>query len=411
MAAFDTKLDQYARLAVEVGVNVQPGQTLVVTAPLVAAEYVRKVVKRAYAVGAKYVHVDWHDEETTRLRFAHAPADSFSEYPIPWRAKGWEQMASENAAFLSISAANPDLLSGIDPVRIQQANKAQGLAMQPFRKFTMSDKVSWSIVACPSEAWADKVFPDLPQEERVDALWEAIFQATRIDQDDPVAAWRDHTSILDSKADRLNSRKYRALHYTAPGTDLTIELPDDHIWVSAGSYSEQGHLFIANMPTEEVFTAPKRDGVNGTVVSTKPLSYGGNLIENIRITFRDGRIVDFAADAGYDTLRGLIETDEGSRMLGEVALVPHESPISKTNLVFYNTLFDENASNHLAIGKGYAFCLAGGKSMSAEELERSGLNDSLVHVDFMIGSAEMEIDGILPDGTREPVFRQGNWAF
>ncbi|GFR38135.1 aminopeptidase [Insulibacter thermoxylanivorax] len=411
MATFQTNLEKYARLAVEVGVNVQPGQTLVVTAPLVAADYVRLVVKRAYEVGAKYVHVDWHDDEVTRLRYELAPEDSFAEYPIMWRAKGWQQMAEENAAFLSIVAANPDLLKGIDPVRIQQANKALGSAMQPFRTYTMADKVSWSIVAVPSQVWADKVFPDLPESKRVDALWDAIFKATRIDQEDPIQAWREHTKVLDSKAERLNERRYRALHFKAPGTDLTIELPEGHIWVSAGSYNEKGTLFIANMPTEEVFTAPKRDGINGTVSSTKPLSYGGNLIEGIKLTFKDGKIVDFSADKGYETLKGLIETDEGSRSLGEVALVPHVSPISQTNLIFYNTLFDENASNHLAIGKGYAFCIEGGKSMSADELKEKGINDSLVHVDFMIGSADMDIDGILPDGSREPVFRGGNWAF
>jgi len=411
MAIQEEQLMKYAQLAVQVGVNVQPGQTLVVTAPLIAAPYVRLVVKQAYEAGAKYVHVDWHDDQVTRSRYELAPADSFTEYPIMWRAKGWEQMASENAAFLSVIAANPDLLKGIDAERIKQANIAQGNAMQMFRKYTMSDKVSWSIVAVPSAAWADKVFPELKEEDRIEALWEAIFRATRIDLEDPISAWREHTKTLDSKADRLNERRYRALHYKSPVTDLTIELPEKHIWVSAGSHNEQGTLFIANMPTEEVFTAPKRDGVNGTVTSTKPLSYAGNLIENIKVTFKDGRIVDFSADTGYDTLKGLIETDEGSSFLGEVALVPHESPISKTNLIFFNTLFDENASNHLAIGKGYAFCLDGGKSMSAEELEQNGLNDSLVHVDFMIGSADMDIDGILPDGSREPVFRQGNWAF
>jgi len=411
MGTFEDKLEKYAKLAVEVGVNVQSGQLLVVTAPLVAADYVRKVVKVAYEAGARYVHVDWTDDQVTRLRYELAPADSFAEYPIPWRAKGWQEMAEGNAAFLSIVSANPDLLKGIDPERINQANKAMGAAMMPFRRYTMSDKVSWSIVAVPSQVWADKVFPDKPAEERVNALWEAIFQATRVDREDPVAAWQEHALTLNSKAERLNERRYRALHYKAPGTDLTIELPERHLWVSADSHNEQGTVFIANIPTEEVFTAPKKDGINGTVTSTKPLSYAGVLIENIRLTFENGRIVEFSADTGYETLKGIIETDEGSRSLGEVALVPHESPISQTNLIFYNTLFDENASNHLAIGKGYAFCIDGGKTMSQEELSRTSLNDSLVHVDFMIGSAEMDIDGILPDGSREPVFRKGTWAF
>lgn len=411
MVNFEQSLDKYAALAVEVGVNIQAGQTLVVSAPIVAADYVRKVVARAYEIGARYVHVDWNDDQITRTRYEMAPEASFSEFPIPWKAKGWEDMAAGNAAFLSIIASNPDLLNGIEPNRIKQANIAQSNAMQPFRSYVMSDKISWSIVAVPSQAWADKVFPSLPQEKRIDALWEAIFKATRIDQEDPVQAWRTHTDVLDSKADVLNQKKYKALHYTAPGTDLTIELPEKHIWVSAGSHNEHDVLFIANMPTEEVFTAPLKSGVNGTVRSTKPLSYAGNLIENIELTFQDGKIIKFSADKGLDTLKNLIETDEGSQFLGEVALVPHRSPISDTELIFFNTLFDENASNHLAIGKAYAFCLEGGKKMDKEEQIKHGLNDSLTHVDFMIGSADMDIDGIGADGSRVPIFREGNWAF
>lgn len=411
METFQHNLEKYASLAVEVGVNVQPGQLLVVSAPLGAANYVRKIVKRAYEVGARYVHVDWTDDEITRTRFELAPEDSFSEYPIMWRAKGWEEMAENNAAFLSVISANPDLLKGIKAQRVKADNIARSNALQQYRAYAMSDKISWSIVAIPSQVWADKVFPDLAPDSRVDALWEAIFKATRIDQTDPVSAWREHTDTLDTKADRLNARKYKALHYQAPGTDLTIELPPLHHWVSAGSSNSQGTTFVANMPTEEVFTAPLKNGVNGTVSSTKPLSYAGNLIENFSLTFKNGEIVDFKAENGYETLKNLIETDDGSRYLGEVALVPHHSPISQTDLIFYNTLFDENASNHLAIGKAYAFCLEGGKSMSQQEQTEHGLNDSLTHVDFMIGSADMDIDGIREDGTREAVFRKGNWAF
>ncbi|GIQ67220.1 aminopeptidase [Xylanibacillus composti] len=411
MEAFQHNLEKYAALAVEVGVNVQPGQMLVVSAPIQAAAYVRSIVKHAYEVGARYVHVDWTDDAITRTRFELAPEDSFAEYPIMWRAKGWEEMAENNAAFLSVISANPDLLQGIDPRRVKADNIARSNALQHYRAYAMSDKISWSIVAIPSQVWADKVFPSLDADARVDALWEAIFKATRIDRNDPVQAWKEHTATLDTKADHLNKRKYKALHYQAPGTDLTIELPPLHHWVSAGSVNSKGTTFVANMPTEEVFTAPLKTGVNGTVKSTKPLSYAGNLIEHFSLTFKEGQIVDYKAESGYETLKNLIETDDGSRYLGEVALVPHQSPISQTDLIFYNTLFDENASNHLAIGKAYAFCLEGGKAMSKEEQIEQGLNDSLTHVDFMIGSAEMDIDGILADGTREPVFRKGNWAF
>jgi aminopeptidase len=410
MTTYNTLLSKYAALAVEVGVNVQPGQTLVVTAPLVAAPFVRLVVRRAYEVGAKHVHVEWNDDEITRTKYELAPNEAFLEYPM-WRAKGWEEMAANNAAFLSIIAANPDLLKGIEPQRIKDANIASSTALQPFRTYAMSDHISWSVIAVPSQAWADKVFPEVNEDDRVNSLWDAIFRATRVNLDDPVEAWRQHSDFLDTKAARLNERKYKALHYTAPGTNLTIELPKSHLWVSAGSHNAVGTVFMANMPTEEVFTAPLKTGANGTVTSTKPLSYAGNLIENFSLTFENGRITDYSAEHGYETLKGLIETDEGSHYLGEVALVPHRSPISDTNLIFYNTLFDENASNHIAIGKGYAFNIEGGKSMDKEELAKQGLNDSLTHVDFMIGSEAMDIDGILEDGTVQPIFRGGNWAF
>src|SRR5690554_4440394 len=285
MEIYKEELDKYASLTVEVGVNVQPGQTLVITAPVSAAEFVRKVVKRAYEIGAKNVHVEWNDDVVTRTKYELAPDEAFLDFPM-WRAKGWEEMAANGAAFLAIIAANPDLLKGIPSQRIKDATKASGTAMQAYRNYAMADKIAWSIVAVPSKAWADKVFPSVDENERIHTLWEAIFQATRVDLADPVQAWREHTDILDSKADHLNERKFKALHYTAPGTDLTIELAKNHKWVSAGSYNEQGTLFIANMPTEEVFTAPLKSGVNGTVSSTKPLSYAGNLIENFSFTFK-----------------------------------------------------------------------------------------------------------------------------
>lgn len=410
MTNFNEKLERYASLAVEVGVNVQPGQTLVVTAPLVAAPLVRLVAKKAYQAGAKNVHIEWNDDESTRIKYEMAPDEAFNEYPL-WRAKGWEEMAENNAAFLTIIASNPDLLKGIDPERISNASKAAGKALEKYRSYAMSDKISWSIVAVPSPAWAAKVFPDLEENRQVDALWDSIFAATRIDREDAVEAWKEHTKLLDEKAGYLNAKKFQSLRYSGPGTDLTIELPQGHIWVSAGSVNEQGTTFVANLPTEEVFTAPLKDGVNGTVRSTKPLSYGGTLIHDFTLTFEKGKIVDVQAAEGLEVLKRLIATDEGSSYLGEVALVPHKSPISDTNIVFFNTLFDENASSHLAIGSAYAFCLEGGKQMSKEELSDKGLNSSIVHVDFMIGSAEMNIDGVLADGTTEAVFRNGNWAF
>jgi aminopeptidase len=320
-------------------------------------------------------------------------------------------MADAGAAFLWVVAENPDLLKGIDAARIASISKAQQTALQPFRQYTLNNKVAWSIVAVPSPEWANKVFPDLEADTRVDALWEAIFSATRVNDEDPVGSWRSHAESLSSMASWLNERKFKELRYRAPGTDLTIGLPEGAIWTNAGKRNESGNPFIPNMPTEEVFTSPHREKVNGTVSSSKPLSYNGNLIDNFSITFKDGRIIDFQAEKAYDALKQLIETDDGSHYLGEIALVPHRSPISNTNLIFYNTLFDENAACHLAIGFAFPFCLEGGLEMSKEQLKEKGLNDSLTHVDFMIGREELEVDGITEDGRAEAIFRNGNWAF
>ncbi|RKP49951.1 aminopeptidase [Cohnella endophytica] len=411
MHSFQDKLNQYASLAIEVGINLQPGQSLVITAPLISAEFVRGAVKRAYEVGAKHVYVEWFDDEVNRLRYELAPAEALNEYPM-WRARGYEELADDNAAFLYVVASNPDLMNGIDPNRIQIASKAANAALRKLTSARLSQKVSWSIVAVPSPAWADKVFPSLSEEKRVDALWNAIFEATRVGRDRPIEAWREHSAALGTRADMLNQRQYKALHYRSKaGTDITVELPHNHIWVSAGSVNKEGDVFISNMPTEEVFTSPVRTGVHGTVRSTKPLSYQGNLIENFSLDFQEGRITDFHAEKGYESLKSLIEIDEGSRYLGEVALVPYHSPISDTGLIFYNTLFDENASCHFAIGRAFPFCLQGGTEMTQRELQDHGLNDSLTHVDFMMGSEDMDIDGIRENGEKEPVFRNGNWAF
>lgn len=328
-----------------------------------------------------------------------------------WKAKGMEELAENGAAFLSIISSNPDLLKGVNPERIAHANKTAGQALEKYRNYSQADKVSWSVIAVPSESWAEKVFPNLSSKEQVEKLWEAIFQATRVDTENPVQAWKDHNATLHAKVAYLNKKKYKKLHYTAPGTDLIVELPEGHVWIGGGGENEQNIQFVANMPTEEVFTVPAKEGVNGYISSTKPLNYGGSLIDQFTLTFEKGRIVDVKAETGEDTLKRLVETDEGSHYLGEVALVPHSSPISQSKILFYNTLFDENASNHFAIGNAYAFCIEGGKTMSREELVKKGANSSITHVDFMVGSDEMDIDGISADGTIEPVFRNGNWAF
>ncbi|WP_312473588.1 aminopeptidase [Neobacillus sp.] len=410
MSGFQKNIEKYAELAVKVGVNVQKGQTLVVNATIDAAEFVRLIVKKAYETGAQNVIVNWNDDTVNRTKYDLAPDEAFQEYPI-WRAKETEDLAEKGAAFMSVVSSSPDLLKGVDPERISNFNKAAGKALAKYRKAIQSDKVSWTVIAAAAPAWASKVFPDEPVETQVNKLWEAIFKATRVDVENPVEAWKKHDETLHEKVRYLNEKSYQKLHYTAPGTDLTIELPEKHLWVGAGSTNEQGIEFMANMPTEEVFTVPLRTGVNGTVASTKPLSYGGNIIDRFSITFENGKIVGVKAEEGEDILKRLVETDEGSHYLGEVALVPFDSPISQSNILFFNTLFDENASNHLAIGSAYAFCIEGGKKMASDELKEKGLNESITHVDFMIGSAEMNIDGITSDGKSEPVFRNGNWAF
>lgn len=407
---FEAKLTKYAELAVKIGVNIQPNQYLYIAASIESAPFVQVVTKIAYEVGAKQVFVDYTDDLIARTRYELAPEDSFDFFP-PWKVQEREWLAEEGAAFMSIVSQSPDLLAGIDSKRIAAFQKASGTALNKYRQYVQSDKISWTVIAAPSKQWARKVFPDLPEEKQVEALWDAIFKATRADLDNPVEAWAQHNDNLHEKVDYLNNKNYAKLHYTGPGTDLTIELPKGHLWCGAGSINEKGEEFMANMPTEEVFTVPHKDGVNGYVSSTKPLSYGGNIIDNFKITFENGRIVKVEAEQGEEVLKNLVATDEGSHYLGEVALVPFHSPISQSNILFYNTLFDENASNHLAIGSAYAFCIEGGKSMSSDELKAHGLNESITHVDFMIGSAQMNIDGITADGQAEPVFRNGNWAF
>lgn len=410
MTTFQQKLHNYAQLAVEVGVNIQPDQILFISASTDTIEFVRLITEKAYDAGARQVIVDLNDDVLTRLRFEKAPADSFSEFP-EWKVMEREQLAEKGAAFMSIISQSPDLLNGIDSNRIANNQKASGRALDQFRQKMQADKFSWTVIAAPSQMWAEKVFPNLPKEEQIPALWDAIFKAVRADLDHPVEAWKDHDENLHQKVDYLNEKNYATLHYKAPGTDLTVALPEGHLWCGAGSVNQNGVSFMANMPTEEVFTVPHKTGVNGYVSSTKPLSYGGNIIDQFTLTFEDGRVTKASAKQGEEVLKQLIQTDEGAKHLGEAALVPHGSPISQSNILFFNTLFDENASHHFALGSAYAFCLDGGKEMNREELESHGLNQSITHVDFMIGSDQMDVDGICKDGTVEAIFRNGQWAF
>lgn len=410
MLSFEQKLDNYAELIVKVGANVQKGQTLMLQASIDAAELARRIVKKAYEAGAYSVKVRWSDDEASRIAYDLAPEESFLEEP-KWTAGEKIELAKNGAAFVTITSADPDLLKGVSQQKIKNANKTTRQAMAPYSELSRAFKISWNLATTPSKAWAAKVFPELPEEEQVAKLWDAIFKMVRADQPDPLGLWEEHIRELKRRAAYLNGKQYKALHYTAPGTDLTIELPKNHIWLGGSKQNEQGTWFVPNLPTEEVYTAPFRTGVNGTVSSTKPLSYSGNIIDGFSFTFENGRVVNVTAAQGEETLTGLIETDEGARYLGEVALVPHQSPISDSNILFYKTLFDENASCHLAVGSAYTACIEGGVGMTQEQLEQNGLNVSMAHTDFMIGSAELDIYGLTEDGAREPVFLKGNWAF
>src|SRR5215210_4176783 len=409
-------LKKYAEAIVKIGLNLRAGQRLIITnsvsrgVPPAGRALVHEVTKAAYAAGARYVEVIWGDEEMLRIRLQNAPADSFDEYPT-WQINALMDMIEKGDALLSVSANDPDIYEGLDSERVSAMQKSHLENWDPITAQVTRNAVNWCVVAAASPAWAAKVFPDLKPKEAEEKLWQAIFETTRATQPDPIAAWQEHIQNLKKRSSYMQAKNYSALHYKAPGTDFTLGLPHGHKWISAQSLSENGVVFTANMPTEEMFTLPDRHRADGTVHYTFPLSYGGSLIEDFTVTFENGKIVKVAAKKNETLLQKLVNTDEGSTRLGEVALVPASSPIAKRGHLFYNTLFDENASCHIAIGRAYRFSLIGGEELTDEEFISAGGNVSLNHVDFMIGSDKIDIDGIQQDGTREPVMRQGEWAF
>lgn len=409
LADFNVNLKKYARLIAETGVNVSKGHTVVLQINVEQAELARLITKEAYQLGADEVIVQWTDDVIQKEFLAHAADDRISTVP-QYKIDQADDWIEKGASRISVVSSDPDAFAGVDNDRVATYQSAVGKALMNLRKATQSNKVSWTVVAAAGKQWAAKVFPDLPEEEQVDALWDEIFKTTRIYESDPVIAWKNHDEKLATKAEELNKEQFTALHYTAPGTDIVIGLPKNHLWEGAGSYNARDEKFMANMPTEEVFTAPDSHRVDGYISSTKPLSYAGTTITGMKFTFKDGKVVDFSAEQGQEVLAKLLDTDEGARRLGEVALVPDPSPISQSGIIFYNTLFDENASNHLALGSAYAFSVQGGTEMTDEELAAAGLNRSQTHVDFMVGSDKMDIDGIREDGSRVPIFRNGDWA-
>ncbi|MBR2129311.1 aminopeptidase [Aerococcus sp.] len=413
MENFDQLLDKYANLLIEKGINVQKGDNVMIYIAIDQAPLAHYLAKHAYENGARRVHFTWKDDYTTRLNYEYQTTEDLAEVADYTVARQEDLILNQKVSRLSIVSGDPDLLNGIDASKIDTVQTNHGQKLKVVRTATMNDQVKWTVAAAADYGWAKHVFPELAEDKQAatDALWDAIFKASRVYEADPVEAWNKHRDLLDEKAQKLNEKQFKKLHYTAPGTDLTLGLPEGHIWVSAQSFNPDGSPFIANMPTEEVFTAPDTNVMDGYVTSTKPLSYAGSTIEGIKVTFADGKIVDVTADKGEQIMKDLVFNNDGAQGLGEVALVPHKSPISQSNLTFYNTLFDENASNHLAIGAAYPTNVKGGTDMSEEELQAAGVNRSHVHVDFMIGSAEMDIDGIDADGNVFPIFRQGEWAF
>lgn len=406
--SFEEKLQRLVKVTVEVGLNVQPGQQLLIWAPLDTANFVHEVTRAAYRAGAEYVDVNWRDEQERRIRFEEAPRDSFEIVP-EWFYDNAMTHRKRGDALLSIKTTDPDLLDGIDPDLIQTVQKAAALAYKPVQD--LGNLANWCVVCPPTPAWARKVFPNLSTDEAVNKLWNVIFDITRVSNGDPVAAWEDHIANLNARKSYLNDRHYTALKYKGPGTDFTLGLPADHIWKAARSRNRAGIEYVANLPTEEVYTLPDRSRADGVISSTRPLNHGGVLMDGFSLTFRDGQVVEASAKVGQENLQRLLQTDEGASRLGEVALVPHSSPISQSGITFFNTLYDENASSHIALGRAYRETMRGGDDMTDAEFNQRGGNDSLIHVDFMVGSDEIDVDGMRPDGSLEPVMRSGEWAF
>lgn len=406
---FDKKLRNYAKLIVKTGINVQKDQIVVLYINVSQQKLAHLIVEEAYQAGAGKVMVKWSDTFTQQQFLKYASTENLETIPDFMKEEA-KYIAEKRCCRISVMSEDPGAFAGIDQKRVATYQSTNGKALMPVRKATQNNDLSWTVVGAAGTKWAEKVFPNLKGQAAVDRLWEEIFKTTRIDQDDPIKAWDEHDKKLHAKEDWLNEEQFSALHYTSPRTDLTIGLPENHVWEGGSSVNALGTKFMANMPTEECFTAPDCRRIDGYVTSTKPLSYAGTIIEDMKFTFKDGKVTNVTAKKGQEVLEHLLQIDEGAKSLGEVSLVPDPSPISQSKITFYNTLFDENASDHLALGAAYPFNIKDGTKMSEAELKTKGLNFSQTHVDFMIGSADMNIDGIKKDGTIVPVFRNGDWA-
>lgn len=409
--SFDEKLDRLAEVAVRVGLGLKAGQELVLTAPIEALPLVRRITDHAYRAGALLVTTFFADDPCVLSRFQQAPDASFDYAPV-WLQDAIATAFKNGAARMAIAGTNPALLAGQDPAKVARANVAMSKASKPAMELITHHEINWTIVAAATPEWAKLVFPGEPVDVAVAKLWEAIFQASRITGDDPVADWLAHGARLKQRVDMLNAKRFSALHFKSRdgSTDLKVGLADQHLWAGGGTTAGNGVYCQPNIPTEECFTTPHKDRVDGVVRASKPLSHQGTLIENIRCRFEGGKIVEATATAGEDVLNRLISTDDGARRLGEVALVPAGSPIAASKILFWSTLFDENAASHIALGQAYSTCLIGGEKMDQAALTALGANSSLIHVDWMIGSAEMDVEGISADGTSESLMRAGEWV-
>lgn len=403
MKTFETKLEQYAELVIKVGINIQQGQTLVISASMAAADFVRRVCRHAYLNGAHYVYIKWIDEELARIEYEYMTEQGLA-YTPDWLVKGYEEMASSGAAFLYIISPHLQNMEGIDLVKVEKAEYASALAFRSFTEKLIKMQVSWTVIVYPTEQWAASIFPDLEPKNALEELWEKFFEILKLREESPLQAWEEHVDTLNKRATLLNEKYFRYLHFISEETNLKIELPQNHRWVNGLETNDMGSSFICNMPTEEIYTTPLKKGVNGIVKNTKPLVYEGQIIDQFTLTFKDGEITDFFAEKGMDALQSILQKDEGARYIGEVALVPHDSAISVSNLLFYHNLFDENASSHLAIGQAYA------SGLKEDGANLENINNSMIHIDFMIGSQKLQVNGIREDGTAEAILVNGKWV-
>ena len=404
------QLEKFAELAVLVGANMQPKQEVVIRCDVQCKDFAHLIAETAYKFGAKRVHMEWRDEVLDRIELQKASKRTLSKVP-EYSVAQWKYFIKHKVCLISISADNPNKFKGCKADKLEARELAILKARKDFRNATMSNYLRWTIVSIPTVEWAKQVFPNVEPEVAVDKMWDAIGHIMRLDTPDPTAAWREHIATLHRRADFLNAHNFEYIHMTNKrGTDLTVGLATDHVWIAAEEEGQDGVPFTANMPTEEIFTAPHNRKINGTVVNALPLVNNGNVIDNFSITFKDGKVVDYKAEVGYDALKGILSSDEGVLSLGEIALIGKNSPIAESGILFYNTLFDENASCHLAFGASYPTTVKNGNGLTAEELSERGMNSSLQHVDFMVGTKDMDIDGIDHDGKVVPLFRDGEWV-